>query len=86
MAARERNERKFDRWWEMADGGRRYSLEVRGRHGWKARYVKEVDSDEKTIRFWQEVYDDAGRLVEIHHKYPIDRGHQHAQERGEPQP
>ena len=26
-------------------------------------------------RFWQEVYDDHGKLVEIHEKFPVDKGH-----------
>ena len=46
-----------------------------GRHGWRARYLKEVDANEKTLRFWQEIYDDQDRLVEVHEKYPVDRGH-----------
>lgn len=41
-----------------------------------ARYFKEVAADETTLRFWQEIYDDALRLVEIHEKFPVDRGHQ----------
>lgn len=59
----------------MADGGRRYRLDVTGRLGWIARYLKEVDADETTLRFWQEIYDDKNRLVEIHEKFPVDRGH-----------
>ena len=42
---------------------------------WKARYLKEVDSQEKTTRFWQEIFDERGVLVEVHHKYPKDLGH-----------
>jgi hypothetical protein len=38
--------------------------------------VKEVDADETTIRFYQEVYDGEGKLREVHHKYPVDLGHQ----------
>ena len=38
--------------------------------------MKEVDADEVTVRFYQEIYDANGKLVEIHHKYPLDRGHQ----------
>jgi hypothetical protein len=49
---------------------------VLGKQGWKARYVKEVDADEITVRFYQEIYDDTGKLVESHHKYPVDQGHQ----------
>lgn len=60
---------------ELPDGGRLYRLEVRGRLGWHALYKKEVDAGEATIRFWQEIFDDQGRLVEIHEKYPLDKGH-----------
>ena len=28
-----------------------------------------------TVRFWQEIYDDTGRLVETHEKFPVDGGH-----------
>lgn len=70
------NERKFGAWDEQSDGGRRYWFEVKGRAGWKARYVKEVDADEANISFYQEVFDENGQLREIHRKYPVDRGHQ----------
>ena len=40
-----------------------------------ARYLKEVDASETTLRFWQEIYDDQNRLVEVHEKYPVDKGH-----------
>lgn len=75
MATREQNERKFGQWRELDNGGRVYWLNVIGRHGWTARYLKEVDSLETTIRFWQEIYDENAVLVEIHEKFPIDRGH-----------
>jgi hypothetical protein len=29
-----------------------------------------------TIRFWQEIFNENGLLVELHEKYPIDLGHQ----------
>ena len=76
MSTRSHNERKFGQWEELAGGGRRYYLDVTGRHGWKARYLKEVAADESTLRFWQEIYDDTHRLVEIHEKFPVDQGHQ----------
>jgi hypothetical protein len=41
-----------------------------------ADYLKEVDTHETTLRFWQEIYDEQNRLVEIHEKYPVDKGHQ----------
>ncbi|MCX8089925.1 MAG: hypothetical protein N3I86_03180 [Verrucomicrobiae bacterium] len=75
MSAREQNEKKFGQWENLPGGGRRYWLDVIGRLGWRARYIKEVDAGEKTVRFWQEIYDDTGRLVEVHEKYPVDRGH-----------
>lgn len=75
MANRERNERKFDQWPDLPGGGRCYWLDVAGNLGWRARYLKEVDAEENTVRFWQEIYNEAGVLVEIHNKYPVDEGH-----------
>jgi len=37
--------------------------------------MKEVDEKENTVRFWQEIYDERGVLVEIHEKHPEDKGH-----------
>lgn len=73
---RKQNEKEFDQWIEKDDGGRIYSFEIAGKLGWKAKYLKEVDANENTIRFWQEVYDEHNVLKEIHEKYPIDKGHQ----------
>jgi hypothetical protein len=78
MSSRSQNEKKFGHWEELPSGGRRYWLEVLGRQGWRARYVKEVDAGERTLRFWQEIYDEHGRLSEIHEKYPVDKGHRKA--------
>jgi hypothetical protein len=75
MASRTQNEIKFGQWQELPGGGRRYWLDVPGRTGWRARYLKEVDALEATVRFWQEIYDASGKLVEVHHKYPVDEGH-----------
>ena len=75
------NEKKFGNWESMASGGRRYWYEVPGRGGLRARYVKEVDAAENTLRFAQEIYDDAGKLVETHEKFPVDRGHRRLKER-----
>lgn len=75
MSTRTQNEKKFGQWEELPGGGRRYRLEVSGRLGWLARYLKEVDADETTVRFWQEIYDDQGKLAETHEKYPVDMGH-----------
>ena len=73
---RVQNEKKFGQWDELPSGGRRYCLDVPGRLGWRARYFKDVDTDETTARFWQEIYDDFGKLVETHEKFPVDKGHQ----------
>jgi hypothetical protein len=75
MSTREQNERKFRRWEELPNGGRLYRIEIAGRRGWRALYLKEVDAAEVTVRFWQEIYDAHGRLMEIHEKYPVDTGH-----------
>ena len=42
---------------------------------WKAKYLKLVDENDSTLKFWQEIYDNLGKLVEIHEKYPLDKGH-----------
>lgn len=68
------NERKFSNW-EENEFGRLYWFEVEGKFGWKAKYHKQVDKNELTIKFWQEIYDKLGNLVEIHERYPIDKGH-----------
>ena len=78
MTTRTQNEKKFGNWEDLPDGGRRYWLDVTGRQGWRARYLKETDAAEQTLRFWQEIYDEQGKLVEIHEKYPVDKGHQKA--------
>ncbi|GAB4418232.1 MAG: hypothetical protein OHK0032_14260 [Thermodesulfovibrionales bacterium] len=74
------NEKKFTNWDELSNGGRRYWFEVQGRHGWKARYVKEVDGFEETIKFYQEIYDSEDNLIELHEKFPLDKGHKRIKE------
>lgn len=76
---RKKNERKFGNWIDLQDGGRKYWYDVIGKSGWIAKYIKEVDSNENTIRFYQQIYDEVGNLVEIHEKYPEDKGHQQIQ-------
>ena len=78
MSTRAQNERKFGHWEELPNGGRRYWLDVVGRQGWRARYLKEVDDKEKTTRFWQEIHDERGKLIEVHEKFPVDKGHRKA--------
>jgi len=72
---RQENENKFSNHEDLPDGSRRYWFEIEGRLGWKARYVKIVDQMEVTFSFRQEIYNENEILVEIHEKYPIDRGH-----------
>jgi len=55
----------------LPGGGRRYRLDVAGRLGWPARYWKEIDASEQTVKFWQEIYNDAGKLVEIHEQLSV---------------
>lgn len=76
VSTRAQNERKFSQWVGLPGGGRRYELEVLGKLGWRARYLKEVDQNEVTTKFWQEIYDQDGKLTEVHEKFPIDKGHQ----------
>ncbi len=77
---RQLNEKKFPNWKELPDGSRRYWLDIEGRHGWKARYVKEVNAMEDTVKFYQEIYDSNGNLIEIHEKFPVDKGHKKIKE------
>jgi hypothetical protein len=75
MASHAQNERKFKQWEELPGGGRRYFRDYVGRVGGRARYIKEVDADETTTRFAREIYDQPGRLVAVHEKFPVDLGH-----------
>ena len=75
MSSRAQNERKFKYWEELPNGGRRYIREFTGRAGGRARYIKEVDATEYTVRFAQEIYDASGCLVAVHEKFPVDSGH-----------
>lgn len=75
MSTRERNERRFSQWDELPDGGRRYYRLIAGRVKGYARYVKEVDAEEMTLRIVQEIYNDDGKLIGLHQKYPDDTGH-----------
>jgi hypothetical protein len=76
MGSRHQNEKKFETWIELANGGRTYTRRVNGRQGWFALYHKTVSASEETQAFWQEIYDAEGKLVEIHEKFPVDNGHQ----------
>lgn len=78
MSTRTQNEKKFGQWEELSGGGRRYWLDIHGRQGWRARYLKVVNAGEITQQFRQEIYDEHGNLAEIHEKYPVDKGHRKA--------
>jgi len=75
MTSRERNERKFKNWLTLPTGGRRYWRDRPGQGHYFARYLKEVDANEQTTAFWQEIYDAERKLVAVHLKYPEDKGH-----------
>lgn len=78
MSFRVQNERRFESWTVRTGGGRIYQRQVVGRNGWRAIYFKEVNEDEKTVRFWQEIFDSCGNLQEVHEKFPVDTGHRKA--------
>lgn len=78
MSTRRQNEKKFGNWQDLRGGKRRCWYELTGRSGWKARYVKEVDASEQTASFYQEIHDHFGNLVEVHEKFPVDKGHRKA--------
>jgi cobyrinic acid a,c-diamide synthase len=42
--------------------------------------LKDVDAQEVTLRFWQEIYDEQSNLVEVHEKVPVDTGHRKVQD------
>lgn len=75
LKKRTENEKEFDAWEEIKDGGRIYFFEIAGKYGWKSKYLKEVDGSENTVRFWQEIFDENNMLREFHNKYPFDEGH-----------
>jgi len=72
---RKQNEKEFTHWKELENGGRLYWFSVEGRNGGKAVYLKEVDNNEVTVSFVQEIYNAEGELIELHKKYPVDEGH-----------
>jgi hypothetical protein len=76
LSSRRQNEQKFGASENTTAGGRVYRLKIDGKLGWSAVYFKEVDPFEKTLRFWQEIYDDKNVMREIHEKFPVDLGHQ----------
>jgi hypothetical protein len=72
---RNQNESEFEFWEQLPDGSRKYWFDIKGKTGGFARYIKTVDANEVTISFVQEIYGSDNKLIEIHEKYPIDKGH-----------
>jgi len=71
------NEKEFQNWQDYNDGKRLYWKDVMAadKSGKLSRYEKLVDSDEKTISFVQKIIDKNGTVIEVHEKFPIDKGH-----------
>jgi hypothetical protein len=76
MSTRTTNEKRYKEWVTTADGGRIYTRKVEGQYGWHALYIKQVDAHEKIISFRQEIYNEQMELIEIHEKFPIEKGYQ----------
>jgi hypothetical protein len=74
VGTRAQNERKFDQWRELPGGGRLYWSVVTGRRRGSAQYFKEVDQAERTVHFWQKIFDEHGHLIATHEKDPLDKG------------
>jgi len=73
---RQQNEKEYFNWSELENGGRLYWKKISaGDSGKTAQYEKEVDSDENTMTFVQKIFDNTGNLLEIHEKFPVDKGH-----------
>jgi hypothetical protein len=34
-----------------------------------------MDAMEETVKFYQEIYNGKDKLIEIHEKFPLDKGH-----------
>lgn len=75
MARRKRNERRFKHWEDLPNDARRYWYDSEREDGFTIRYIKVVNANEQTMALIQEVYDRSGKLVEVHEKFPVDRGH-----------
>jgi hypothetical protein len=83
MATRRQNEKDFENWEDLPDGGRRYWFDRKGKIWGFQRIVKIVDANENTLYIIQEIYNDDGELYQRHQKYPVDTGHQIIIERQE---
>lgn len=74
---RRKNEKEYSTWTELENGGRVYvkTISAGDTSGRIAQYEKTVNKDEKTISFVQKIIDKDGNLLEVHEKFPIDKGH-----------
>jgi hypothetical protein len=72
MANHEENERDYPHWEELPGGGWRYWKDVPGKIKNLLRYVKIVDANKVISSFVQEIYNDEGKSIARHQKYPVD--------------
>jgi hypothetical protein len=77
MSNKKQNEKEYQNWTETESGGRLYWKEVVAgdKSGRVSRYEKAVDCNEITITFVQKILDINRNTIEIHEKFPINKGH-----------
>lgn len=46
----------------------------------EGKIYKRSNGNEETVNFFQEVYDANGSLIEVHEKFPLDKGHRKIKE------
>ena len=74
---RRQNEKEYQNWSDTENGGRLYWKETPAgdKSGRVSRYEKMVDCNEATISFIQKILDINRNTIEIHEKFPINKGH-----------
>ncbi len=77
ITKRATNEREYPNWKELENGGRLYWRDIPSKDGSSkiARYEKIVDVNENTVSFTQKILNAEGKILEIHEKFPINKGH-----------
>jgi hypothetical protein len=71
-------EESYSSFTQFGSGSRTYYTEMEpGRVSGSHRYALHVDASENVVWFRQEIFDDAGNLVSVHVKLPVDTGHIH---------
>jgi hypothetical protein len=84
LALQLEREQKYLFYTQFRSGSRTYyTAKELGRVSGSSRYALHVDASENVVWFRQEIFDDAGNLVEVHVKRPVDTGHIHLPLRGE---